>query len=233
MVVKAANRWRPFKPRLWAQFSSSAPAALDTSPWDLMMAEAATAAGMAASAGSSSMGCPNFLMVTLGTEENRKAPFTTNIMEQLLAKVDKATIFHCRDCIDFEVSKASGMTKAEQPLDLAELAAHLLDCHGVVPGSLGGVVIRTVPDRYLIRGPGDTWCPQEPLDLRREPSPSTPNASQILQSLDEQSLLRIFRCYSSLKAFAKPVASAIMEARFMFHKFSTAEASPAGSHLFV
>ena len=61
------------------------------------------------------------------------------------------------------------------------------------------------------------------LDLRFDPNQDIPKAWEILQNIDDASLLRLLRKYGSLKSDAKHVASAILEARFMYYEFKTME----------
>nr|ACO10343.1 S-adenosyl-L-methionine-dependent methyltransferase METT5D1 [Caligus rogercresseyi] len=64
-----------------------------------------------------------------------------------------------------------------------------------------------------------------PLDLRMDPEryPETPTASEVLQSIRELPLLRPLKNYGKLKTNAKLVANAIVESRYMFNRFTTAE----------
>ena len=59
------------------------------------------------------------------------------------------------------------------------------------------------------------------LDLRLDPFQNTPKAYEVLQNIEDLSLLKLLRTYGSLKSNAKHIATAILEARFMQYEFKT------------
>jgi hypothetical protein len=50
-------------------------------------------------------------------------------------------------------------------------------------------------------------------------------ATEILQCVDERSLLKMFKLYGGMKDKAKHASTAVVEARYMFHAFETVEVS--------
>ena len=72
------------------------------------------------------------------------------------------------------------------------------------------------------------FCPNKPgsLDLRYDPEVSSerPTASEVLQNISDRDLTRLLKSYSGLSASkARYAANAIIEARYMFHKFKTTQ----------
>lgn len=72
------------------------------------------------------------------------------------------------------------------------------------------------------------FCPRRKgtLDMRMdEPTdvPKIPTASEVLQHIDERSLIKLLKVYGGLKTKARFVAEAILEARYMFHQFKTTQ----------
>ena len=62
------------------------------------------------------------------------------------------------------------------------------------------------------------------VDLRFDPTDTeAPKAYEVLQNIDENSLLKLLRKYGSLKSNARHVSTAILEARFMYYEFKTTE----------
>ena len=59
------------------------------------------------------------------------------------------------------------------------------------------------------------------LDLRLDPFQNTPKGYDVLQNIDEASLIRLLRAYGQAKQNAKHIATAILEARFMNYEFKT------------
>ncbi|XP_040567737.1 putative receptor-type tyrosine-protein phosphatase mosPTP-1 isoform X2 [Lepeophtheirus salmonis] len=64
-----------------------------------------------------------------------------------------------------------------------------------------------------------------PLDLRMDSErfPELPTGSEVLQTVRELALLRLLKNYGKLKKNSKLVANAIIESRYMFSRFFTAE----------
>ena len=61
------------------------------------------------------------------------------------------------------------------------------------------------------------------LDLRFDPNQNTPTAFEVLQNIDDHSLIRMLKIYGSLKSDAKHIALAILESRYMYYEFKTME----------
>ena len=61
------------------------------------------------------------------------------------------------------------------------------------------------------------------LDLRFDPTQNTPRGYEVLQTIDDTSLLRLLRTYGSLKQNAKHVTNSILEARHMHYEFKTVQ----------
>ena len=62
------------------------------------------------------------------------------------------------------------------------------------------------------------------LDLRFD-SDASPTASEVLQMIDERPLWKMLQKYGGMKQRARYVATAIIEARYMFHQFETVQVS--------
>jgi len=101
----------------------------------------------------------------------------------------------------------------------------LLDA-GFTPGCFDGILIDTGCSSHQWEDPARGFCPNRegPLDLRYDPAPSVPTASEVLQNIDDRDLLRMMKSYSGLGPnMSKYVANAIVEARYLFHKFLTTQ----------
>ena len=99
---------------------------------------------------------------------------------------------------------------------------------GFIPHSFDGIVIDTVFNTSISNDYTRSICQskQDVLDLRIDPSDdntNTPTASEILQHIEERDLYRLLRTYSELGSWSKFVATAVIEARYLFHKFQTIE----------
>jgi 16S rRNA C1402 N4-methylase RsmH len=68
----------------------------------------------------------------------------------------------------------------------------------------------------------------DPTDLDKSAS-----ASEVLQHIDERGLIRMLKTYGGLKAKARFVAQAILEARYMFHHFQTTQVSLFESFVYI
>jgi len=101
----------------------------------------------------------------------------------------------------------------------------LLD-NGFTPGSFDGILIDTGCSTYQWEDSARGFCPNKAgnLDLRYEPAPSVPTASEVLQNITDKDLLGLIKAYSGLGPnMSKYVANAIVEARYLFHKFLTTQ----------
>merc|ERR1712049_17765 len=89
--------------------------------------------------------------------------------------------------------------------------------------TLSGILIDTGISslQYSDRQRGFCHLRDGNLDLRLDPWQGSPRASEVLQTIDESSLIRLLKSYGSLKSNARHVTSAIFEARFMNYKFKT------------
>ena len=99
---------------------------------------------------------------------------------------------------------------------------------GFLPHSFDGIVIDTVFNTSISNDSTKSisQSQQDVLDLRIDPSDdntNTPTASEILQYIEERDLYRLLRTYSELGSWSKFVATAVIEARYLFHKFRTIE----------
>ena len=104
---------------------------------------------------------------------------------------------------------------------------HLLDA-GFDPRSFDGIIIDTGCSSAQWKDSTRGFCPTKKgtLDLRMDEADSncnSPTASEVLQHIDEKSLYKMIKTYSELGTWAKYVASAIIEARYMFHQFQTTQ----------
>ena len=118
------------------------------------------------------------------------------------------------------------------PYRFSRLPSRLLE-DGFLPHSFDGIVIDTVFNTSIsndsTRSIGQSQ--QDVLDLRIDPSDdntNTPTASEILQYIEERDLYRLLRTYSELGSWSKFVATAVIEARYLFHKFQTIEVNKKG-----
>jgi len=110
----------------------------------------------------------------------------------------------------------------------AQLPNLLLD-NGFHPGTFDGILIDVAgcsPQQWADQNRG--FCPNKAgsLDLRYDPEVSSnrPTASQVLQNITDRDLIRLIKSYSGLGPNrSKYAANAIVEARYMFHKFKTTQ----------
>lgn len=105
------------------------------------------------------------------------------------------------------------------------LPNHLLNL-GFSPGSFDGILIDAGCSSSQYSDASRGFCPTRPgiLDLRYNPDPSIPTGSEILQHIKDRDLFRLLRTYSGLGPNkSKYVANAIIESRYLFHKFKTTQ----------
>lgn len=101
----------------------------------------------------------------------------------------------------------------------------LLD-NGYTPGCFDGIMIDTGCSAHQWADTDRGFCPNKPgrLDLRYDPDPEVATASEVLQHITDKDLLQMIKAYSGLGPnMSKYVANAIVEARYMFHKFLTTQ----------
>ena len=101
----------------------------------------------------------------------------------------------------------------------------LLD-HGITPGCFDGILIDTGCSTFQWADTKRGFCPNKAglLDLRYDPCPSVPTASEVLQNITDRDLLRLLRAYSGLGPnVSKYVTNTIIESRYMFHRFQTTQ----------
>jgi len=99
----------------------------------------------------------------------------------------------------------------------------LLD-NGYTPGCFDGILIDTGCSSHQWADSSRGFCPNKngALDLRYDPSPDLPTASEVLQNITDKDLLQMIKAYSGLGPnMSKYVANALVEARYLFHKFLT------------
>ena len=106
---------------------------------------------------------------------------------------------------------------------------HLLDA-GFAPHSFDGIIIDTGCSPVQWKDSKRGFCPTRKgiLDLRMDGMDSNsegPTASDVLQHIDGKALYKMLKTYSGLGNWAKYVASSILEARYMFHRFQTTQVS--------
>jgi len=106
--------------------------------------------------------------------------------------------------------------------DFKNLEHNLLE-KGVEPGTLSGILIDTGVStmQWADQKRGFCHLRDGTLDLRLDPFQNTPKAYEVLQNIEDTSLLKLLRTYGSLKSNAKHIATAILEARFMQYEFKT------------
>ena len=101
---------------------------------------------------------------------------------------------------------------------------------GFSPHSFDGIIIDTGCCSTQWKDTKRGFCPTRKgtLDLRMDgtySSPDRPTASDVLQHIDEKSLYRILKTYGELGNWARDVVSAVIEARYLFHRFQTTQVS--------
>jgi len=95
----------------------------------------------------------------------------------------------------------------------------------VLPSSLSGILIDTGISAMQWANQNRGFCHLRDgvLDLRFDPTQNTPRGYEVLQTIDDTSLLRLLRTYGSLKQNAKHVTNSILEARHMHYEFKTVQ----------
>ena len=103
-----------------------------------------------------------------------------------------------------------------------DLQTHLEKLN-VQDSSLSGILIDTGINSMQWANQNRGFCHLRDgiLDLRMDPSNNTPRGYEVLQNIDETSLLRLLKRYGAIKNYAKHIANAILEARYMHYEFKT------------
>lgn len=108
----------------------------------------------------------------------------------------------------------------------SELPSHLTSW-GLSKDSVDGVIIDagTSDLQWADLSRGFCHTKKGPLDLRMDAErfPTHPTASDILQNIDDYNLLKLLKKYGTLKSHSRLVCDAIIEARYMFHRFETVQ----------
>jgi len=150
---------------------------------------------------------------------------------QLSDRVGRLVVCDC-DRIAHNEAKELRARKGSRVFPLksrfAQLPNLLLD-NGFHPGTFDGILIDVAgcsPQQWADQNRG--FCPNKAgsLDLRYDPEVSSdrPTASQVLQNITDRDLIRLIKSYSGLGPNrSKYAANAIVEARYMFHKFKTTQ----------
>jgi len=157
---------------------------------------------------------------------------TCYILDQFRrAGIQGSIVVYASDC-DQESFNLARRIMSERDYDVKELVPikssfrnleeKLID-KGVEPGTLSGILIDTGISTIQWANQQRGFCHLRDgtLDLRLDPFENTPKGYEVLQNIDEDSLIRLLKRYGSLKSDAKFVATAILEARFMQYEFKT------------
>ena len=106
----------------------------------------------------------------------------------------------------------------------SKLPRHLIDA-GFALKSFDGIIIDTgYSSKQLNDNERDlSSVPWGDIDLRIDNVllNDEPSASDVLQHIDEKTLSKMLKTYGELGSWSKNVAVAIIEARYMFHRFQT------------
>eukprot|EP00095_Tigriopus_kingsejongensis_P006883 maker-scaffold125_size330479-snap-gene-0.9 protein:Tk06883 transcript:maker-scaffold125_size330479-snap-gene-0.9-mRNA-1 annotation:"s-adenosyl-l-methionine-dependent methyltransferase mett5d1" len=147
---------------------------------------------------------------------------------QLLLDRDPGARLVASDC-DAQAYQAAVARSDVLPLQarISELPGQL-QAHGWAPGSFDVVLLDTGCSERQLQDPlrGFAWSREAGrLDLRLDPDrfPQRPTGSEVLQRLDERQLTKIIKYYGGVSQTAKHVASAMVEARYLFHTFKSVE----------
>lgn len=159
---------------------------------------------------------------------------TSYILDQFaLHGVIGSLTVYANDCdpMAYEVANKMRIQRTYENTRLVPMKSSFKDIYGTLTSegveadSLSGIIIDTgvSPLQWADKKRGFCHLRNGMLDLRFDPNQDIPKAWEILQNIDDASLLRLLRKYGSLKSDAKHVASAILEARFMYYEFKTME----------
>jgi len=156
---------------------------------------------------------------------------TCYILDQFRrAGVQGSIVVYASDC-DPESYNLARRIMSERNYDMKELVPirssfqnleeQLIE-KGVEPGTLSGILIDTGISTIQWANQQRGFCHLRDgtLDLRLDPFQNSPKGYEVLQNIEENSLVKLLRTYGSLKA-ARHVATAILEARYMQYEFKT------------
>merc|ERR1719219_2632003 len=156
---------------------------------------------------------------------------TCYILDQFRrAGVQGSIVVYASDC-DPESYNLARRIMSERNYDMKELVPirssfqnleeQLIE-KGVEPGTLSGILIDTGISTIQWANQQRGFCHLRDgtLDLRLDPFQNSPKRYEVLQNIEENSLVKLLRTYGSLKA-ARHVATAILEARYMQYEFKT------------
>jgi len=152
------------------------------------------------------------------------------LSHQLSDLVGRLVVCDCDRVSHSEAKELGARNSKVFPLKsrFAQLPNLLLD-NGFYPGTFDGILIDVAGcSAQQWADPSRGFCPNKPgsLDLRYDPEVSSerPTASEVLQNISDRDLTRLLKSYSGLSASkARYAANAIIEARYMFHKFKTTQ----------
>merc|ERR1719219_3128274 len=156
---------------------------------------------------------------------------TCYILDQFRrAGVQGSIVVYASDC-DPESYNLARRIMSERNYDMKELVPirssfqnleeQLIE-KGVEPGTLSGILIDTGISTIQWANQQRGFCHLRDgtLDLRLDPFQNSPKGYEVLQNIEENSLVKLLRTYGSLKA-ARHIATAILEARYMQYEFKT------------
>lgn len=159
---------------------------------------------------------------------------TSYILDKFaLAGVKGSITCYTNDCDPnaYDLAKQMRMTRSYEGTKLVPFRANFRELfnklieEGLEKDSLSGIIIDTgvSPLQWADKKRGFCHLRNGLLDLRFDTTQNIPKGYEVLQNIDESSLLRLLRVYGSLKSDAKHITSAILEARFMYYEFKTME----------
>jgi len=152
---------------------------------------------------------------------------------QLADRVGRLVVCDCDRLAHNESKELAARNPEGKVLPLrsrfSDLPNKILD-QGIHPGTFDGILIDVAGcSAVQWAEPARGFCPNKAgsMDLRYDPddtSPSNVTASQVLQHVTDRDLFRIIRSYSGLTPkMSKYAANAVIEARYMFHRFKTTQ----------
>jgi len=176
-------------------------------------------------------GNPNLQLMDMTFGSGGHADVILN--HQLADRVERLVVCDCDRLAHNESKELSARSPEGKVLPLrsrfSDLPNKILD-QGIHPGSFDGILIDVAGCSAIQWAePARGFCPNKAgsMDLRYDPddpSPTNVTASQLLQHVSDRDLFRIIRSYSCLSPkMSKYAANAVIEARYMFHRFKTTQ----------
>lgn len=99
-----------------------------------------------------------------------------------------------------------------------------LEALGVKKGTLSGIIMDLGASSHQMETPGRGFglARDAPLDMRMDKDrfPNQPTAADVINTLDSDALANIFKSYGD-ERYAKKIARAIVDSRFMMHSIKT------------